>query len=152
MVQLSTDGEEASDRDEPNYNAVEVPTDVPPSELHYTQRRAEILEIVMAAGHPSAISQAQLAERFEVSQSTISRDLDRIDEYFRQNTGRRRDLESHAVYRRVIRELINEEEYVKAARVQKWYDEYRDERINSLEFRQRLDRLEDVADRQGSQR
>lgn len=144
-TQLQTD-DASPDRDEPNYTAIEVPTDVPPSELHYTQRRAELLDIVMAAGHPGSISQGELAERYDVAQSTISRDLDRIDEYLRQNTASRRDLESHAVYRRAIQGLLRGEEYREAARVQKWYDEFRDSRINSLEFRRRLDRLEDVAD------
>jgi transcriptional antiterminator len=144
--------EQQTDRAEPDYDAIEVPTDVPPGELHYMQRRAEVYDIVMAAGHPSAVSQAELAERFEVDQSTISRDLDRIDAYLRENTTGRRDLESHAVYQRAIRGLLQQEEYREAARVQKWYDEFRDSRIGVLEFRQRLDRLEDVAAERGGGR
>lgn len=146
---LHRETESTSDYNEPDYAAIEVPTDTPPSELHYTQRRAELYQIVMAAGDPTAVSQAQLADRFEVNQSTISRDLDRLDEYLRQNATGRRDLDAHAVYRRCRRGLLENEEYLNAAKVQKWYEEFRDSRVSTLEFRARLDRLEDIADRGG---
>lgn len=146
---LQTEELPTTENAEPDYASIEVPTDVPPSELHYMQRRAEMYQIVMAAGHPEMVSQAQLADRFEVSQSTVSRDLDRIDEYLRQNVSGRRDLESHSVYRRSIRGLLQQEEYREAARVQRWYDEFRDGRLDTLSFRQRIERLENVAEERG---
>jgi hypothetical protein len=34
--------------------------------------------------------------------------------------------------------------------VQRWYDEFRDARIDTLELRKRLDRLDELADREVS--
>jgi hypothetical protein len=68
----------------------------------------------------------------------------------RRRPYRRRDLKWHSVYRRAIRGLLNEGDYQEAALVQRWYDEFRDARIDTLELRKRLDRLDELADREVS--
>lgn len=135
----------------PDYTAVNVPTK-PPSDFSYVERRAEILQLVEQAGHPSALNFSELADRYEVSPQQISKDMDRLDEYIRENISHRRDLEIRSVLRRAMKGLLEEEEYYQAAKVAESYDEYLDRRINTLEFRRRLDRLERKADSQeGSQ-
>lgn len=130
---------------EPDYSAIELPSK-PPTEFHYTERRAELLQIVEQAGHPAAVNQSELAERYDVSQQQISKDLDRLDEYVRERIGSRRDLEIGSVLKRAMTGLLEEDEYYKAAQVAESYDEYLDDRITTLEFRQRLDRLQAQAE------
>ena len=47
--------------DEIDYATVDVPEDESPENYHYTARRADLLQRVQEAGHPSAINQSQLA-------------------------------------------------------------------------------------------
>lgn len=137
---------------EPDYSAIEAPTTKPQSEYTYTERRADLLQIVEDVGHPAAINQAELADRYDVDQSTISRDLDRLEEFIRERIGKRRDLEVETVFKRAITGLLEQEEYAKAARAAEKYDEFLDRRIETLEFRQRLGRLEEAAERQEGHR
>lgn len=133
---------------QPAYDAVEIPTK-PPTEFSYAERRAELLQLVEQAGHPAVLNQSELADRYEVSQQQISKDLDRLDEYIRAQIGNRRDLEIESVLKRCMTGLLEQEEYAKAARVAETYDEYKDRRIDTLEFRRRLDRLESLTEQGG---
>ena len=49
-----------------NHEAVDIPDDKPPSEYHWTERRAEILQLIAKAGHPDSISPTRLADRYDV--------------------------------------------------------------------------------------
>lgn len=143
----ATDGDRVIQTNaETDYSTVEIPAK-PPTEYHWTQRRAEILQLVDQAGHAQAISQVELADRYGVSQPQISKDLDRLDEFIRGRLAHRRDLEASACYDRAIRGLLDDEEWYQAAKVRKMKDEFLDERIDALEFRRRLDELEDRAER-----
>jgi hypothetical protein len=97
-----------------DYSAVEVPEQKRPTAYHYTERRAEILEIVLRAGGPAAVNQASLAERYEVDRSTISRDLDRISDAITDRLGDHIDLTVKAAFDRAIEQLQEEGEYQEA--------------------------------------
>lgn len=140
--------ESATGTNQPDYAGIEIPAEKSPPEYTCGERREDIRQFVEAAGHPTMVNQTELAERYEVNQSTISRDLDRIDEYYRSDPTGRRDLETHSVYRRCVKGLIQQEKYREAAKVQQWYDEFRDGRVRVVEFHRRLDHLEDVAEEQ----
>lgn len=89
-----------------DYGAVSPPEDTDPAEYHYTHRRAELLEEVLEHGTPAAINQYDAAERYDVNQSTISRDLDVLAEYMAEHLGDRALLESEAVYSRAVEGLL----------------------------------------------
>lgn len=131
----------------PDYAAVEIGATAPTS-YTYVERRAEILQLIEQQGHPSALNQAELADRYGVSQQQISKDLDRLDEYVRGRLGQRRDLEIGSVLKRCMTGALAEGDYDAARRAAEAYDEYLDGRIETLEFRHRLARLEDVAEEQ----
>jgi hypothetical protein len=96
-------------------------------------------------GHPSVLNQTGLADRYGVSQQQISKDLDRLDEYVRGRLGRRRDLEVGSVLQACMTEALADGEYNAARKAATAYDEYLDRRIDTLEFRERIARLEDAA-------
>lgn len=80
--------------DGPNYAryAGETPFDKPPEEYDYAQRRGEIYRLIEdAGGHPHNLerSQQQLADRFGVSQQTISNDIQVLSEYEAAHNGTR---------------------------------------------------------------
>lgn len=65
----------------PDYRAVEPPPEKEPEDYSYVERRAEILSAIERAGSPSNINQHRLADRYGVSDSQISQDVDRLGEY-----------------------------------------------------------------------
>lgn len=131
---------------QPDYQAVAVPTK-PPTEYSYTERRAELLQLVEQAGHPKAVNQTELADRYGVSQQQISKDLDRLDEYIRARISKRRDLKIGSALDRALRGALEDGEWWTAAQIAKMEHEYMEDRMKTLEFRERLNRVEELADR-----
>ncbi len=147
-MQKSTESEVVKSSNEPDYSAVSVPTKAP-TEYTYVERRAELLQLVEQAGHPRALNQAELADRYGVSQQQISKDFDRLDEYIRAHLGRRRDLQIGSVLKRCMTGALEEGDYNAARRAAEAYDQYLDRRIDTLEFRRRIAALEEAADVEG---
>ena len=131
--------------DTPDYGSVAIPSK-PPTEYTYHERRADLLQQIRDLGTPDAINQTEAAERYGVSQQQISKDLDRIGESVRERiTDRdRRTLATDSVLRRVVRELLAEGEYRKAAKTELERAEWIREEHEAEEFARRLDRLEDA--------
>lgn len=146
--QMSEEREVVESSNQPDYAAI-TPSGKPPTEYSYTERRAELLQQIEDLGHPSALNQTELADRYDVSQQQISKDLDRLDEYVRGRLGRRRDLEIGSVLKRCMTGALEEENWNDARKAATAYDEYLDRRIDTLEFRERIAALEDAADAEG---
>jgi len=110
--------------DEPNYRAVNVPEDKPPSEYSYVERRAETLQLIEEAGHPRAISQTRLADRYDVSQGQISQDIDRLRTHIVENIDETTvDSITETVYQKSVQELMSNGEYKDAVKaVESWND------------------------------
>jgi len=141
VVDGNTDG-----RSTPDYTAVEVPT-IPPSEFTYQERRADLLGQIRDLGHPSMINQTEAAERYDVSQSQINKDLDRLAESVREHVvdRDRRAFTVDTVVRRAVRGMLEEGEYRKAAKTaiewDNWVTEFHDleqlhEKVRKLEQQQ----------------
>ena len=109
---------------EPDYRATNVPEDKPASEYSYVERRAEILQLIEEAGHPRAISQTRLADRYGVSQGQISQDIDRLRSYIVDNIDPDTvDGITETVYQKAIKELMSNGEYKDAVKaVESWND------------------------------
>lgn len=103
--------------DKTDYYNVTIPDDTPPSEYHWTQRRAEILELIIRAGTPKAINQSRLAERYDTCQSNIHKDLDRLKDYIKEHVGRDIKFTSELLYRKAVDEYVKRGEYNKAVQV-----------------------------------
>jgi len=118
----------------PNYRQIRVPEDVPPEEYSYSQRRAEILQLIEEAGHPDALNQAQLGRRYEVDRSSICRDFKRLREFLRETIGDHRHAVSATVFRKAIREHVEAGEWSDAIdAVESWNDWLREEGARDTE-------------------
>lgn len=114
--------------DEPAYRRVEVPEGTPPSEYSYVERRAEILSLMEEAGHPTALNQTRLADRYGTSQSNISKDFDRLRTYIRNTLGHQRHAISESLYRKAIKEYADRGEYDSAIdALESWNEWLREE-------------------------
>lgn len=129
--------------DDVDYKAVEIP-DTDPSEYHYTQRRAALLQRIEEAGHPAALNQTELAEHFGVSQQQISKDLDRLAGYVRDRLEDRnhRALLVDSVVQKAIREMMSEGEYRAAAKTALEFDEFASNFADLEELAERVAELE----------
>ena len=107
-----------------DYAAVEIPEDKPPEEYHWTERRAEILQLIKKAGHPDSISPTRLAKRYDVSKGQISQDKARLRKHItNQLNGERVDAITATVFEKSIKELVENKEYRKAAKTAaEWHD------------------------------
>lgn len=107
-----------------DYRAVNVPEQKPANEYTYVERRAEELQLIEEAGHPRAISQTRLAERYGVTQGQISQDIDRLRDYIVENIDTNTvDSITETVYQKAISELVEQGEYMDAVRAtEKWND------------------------------
>jgi len=107
-----------------NYRSVDVPDTKPPDEYDYRERRAEILQLIEEAGHPRAINQTRIADRYGVSQGQISKDIQRLREFICENIDERTvDSITEVVYQKAIRELMDKGDHYKAVKAaESWND------------------------------
>lgn len=131
----------------PDYEHVNIPSK-PPSQFSYQERRADLLAQIYDLGHPSMIHQGEAAERYEVSQSQISKDLDRIAESVHEHVVDRdkRAFTVDAVVRRSIRGLLEDGEYRKAAKTAIEWDEWVAEFNDLDDLAERIEQLEQQQD------
>ena len=127
-----------------DYEAVSVPEDTPPSEYHWTSRRAEILQKIEEKGHPSALDQGALAARYGVTQSQISRDIDALSEHVRDrlHDRGRRALVVDTVVQKCVQELMNDGQYRAAAKTALEWEEFAASLTDLDELHGRVEELE----------
>lgn len=97
--------------DLPDYSTVEPPADKPPEEYNHHERRGEILRLAIRAGSPTALTQAQLAKRYDVHPSTISRDMDRLRESIAGHLGTDAKFTTRTLYQHVVEELLEADDW-----------------------------------------
>lgn len=100
-----------------DYGAVEIPDDKQPQEYHWTERRAEIYQLIQKAGHPDSISPTRLADRYDVSKSQISQDKARLQEFIVEQIDETQvDAITSTVFQTAVQELMEDDEYRKAVK------------------------------------
>lgn len=136
-----------SEPDGPDYISIDLPSK-PPEEYDYRQRRARLLQLITEHGHPDAINQTEMAERFGVSQQQISKDIDRLGAYVHGQVLDRdqRALIVQSVTNRALRGLLDDGEYRKAAKTAMEYDEWATEFIDLSEMAAEIEQLKQQQD------
>jgi len=119
----------------PNYAAIELPDDKLRSEYNYNERRAALLRIVRQKGDPDAVTFSDVATKFDVDKSAISRDMKRVTAWIAHNLDPEKARAfSDSAYRKCIRELMDQGEFGKATRaLDSWNDWLADEGLRSSE-------------------
>ena len=108
------------------YRDVPIPTDKNPKDYTYIQRRAEILKLIIAAGHPDAVSQIKLTQRYKKSPSQICQDFKAIAKDVAAGLGSDAKLITDVVFRKASRDLMdgNLKEKAEAARIIKLWNDW----------------------------
>jgi len=110
----------------PDYDAIEPPDDVEPSEYSTHERRAAVWREISAKGSPARVNKAALSRRFDVARSTIHRDFNRLQEWIGDSLSDDAKVTTRALFERTVRELLEADDWkaTKAAWdvVQDWND------------------------------
>ena len=130
--------------DSTDYAAVTIPDDEPKSDYHWTERRADILQTIEQRGHPAAVSQRKLAQQYDVSESQISHDMDRLSEYIRDRLRDRshRAVVVDTVVQKCVQELMEEEQHRAAAKTILEWEEFASSFADLEELHDRVAALE----------
>ena len=123
---------------------MEIPTKKPREDYTAEERRAEMFQIITDLGHPSMVNQTELAEKYDVSQPMIHKDIDEIAESVADRVGEHHALEVESVYRRALKGLLNDGEWRKAGRTVKDYAEWMDTRTELEELREEIEMLKEL--------
>ena len=97
--------------DQRTYHAIDPPHDRPPEKFATDERRAEVLEFVLSAGGPTHVNQTELAARYDVAQSTISRDIEVLGEAVAEHLGDHLKLATRALRDRLVADLSDADDW-----------------------------------------
>lgn len=99
-----------------DYSQITVPENTPPEEYHWTERRAEILQLIERKGHPWGFNKSQLGRRYDVSSQQIHDDFDRLKDWYDDRIGADAKTASDLAYRRIVQEHMDNGDFEKARR------------------------------------
>lgn len=113
--------------EQPDYRVIDIPDEdeTPPEEFHYTERRAQLLQIIEQAGHPQAVNKAKLGRRYGVSHTTINKDFKRLRHFITERIDEAQvDFITQLGFQSSIRELQQDGQPKEAAQVLKWWTDW----------------------------
>lgn len=92
------------------YNSVIIEPGKDPHDYSYIERRAEILEYILAAGHPDMVNRTEFGKHYDVEPSTITRDVQAIRDEVEAELGTDAKFISEVVYQKAIREKLKQKD------------------------------------------
>lgn len=93
------------------YKDIDIPDGKDPEDYSYMERRAELFNFIIEAGHPDLLSRTEFARRYDVDKSTVSRDIKRIREEIVEELGADADLLIYAIFQKGLRDLARKEQW-----------------------------------------
>lgn len=108
----------------PNYMDINIP-DKDREEYSYSQRRAAILQLIMKKGDPSALpSTRALGEQFDVSHTTIKKDIDTLKDYLSENLGKDVKPRLRTLLDKAVKQKRENKDWEEAFRLMKEFSEF----------------------------
>ena len=108
------------------YSEVPIPEDKEKNQYSYLERRAEILKIIVAAGHPHNINQAELARMYGVTPQMLSKDMKAIKEEFLKHSTTDAEFITQTIFSKALKKMAKTDDPMilfKAAQLAKeWND------------------------------
>lgn len=108
---------------EPNYRELSPPEDTDPADYSWAERRAELYDMIERAGHYRNLqrSQRELARRYDVSTSTVNKDIRKVNAWIAERLGENAEAELETLKNRAVQKLIDEGDEDKAFYLMKNY-------------------------------
>jgi hypothetical protein len=98
----------------PDCLASSVPPEKDPQAYSYVERRADLLDRIIAKGSPRAIHQGRLAGVYDVSESQVSQNMDRLAEDIHAHLTDSLELATLALYEHTVEQLHDQNRYKQA--------------------------------------
>jgi len=96
--------------EETDYENIPIPDGKDPADYKWTERRAEILQIIKRVGGPWEVKQVDLARRYGVSESQISQDMDRLRSYLSEQIGRDAKMLSRVLLEKAVSHRLDDDD------------------------------------------
>jgi len=106
------------------YKDIEIDPAKDPEDYTYHERRSELLQFAIEAGHPDMLSRQKFAERYDVAPSTITRDIQALRDDIHEDLSEDAELISSIIYRKAIREKADRGEYMEAVEILESWNEW----------------------------
>lgn len=102
-----------------DYYAVPIPEPESKKLNEYTahERRAEILQLILKAGHPRLLPRNKLAARYGVSGWSITNDIKVLSQYIARSIGDNADSFIETIYQNALMSLLQQGEHYHAVKV-----------------------------------
>jgi len=109
----SNDSRDSSTYEPPNYRALSAPDHKEPEEYTWPERRAEIYDAIDEVGHYRNLEKTQyeIAERYDVGQSTIRDDIQKVNDWMAENVGQTATAELTQLKNKAVQALIDQDRY-----------------------------------------
>lgn len=108
------------------YSDIDIPKDKDRTEYSHVERRAELLQVLLAAGHPGNINQAALARTYGVTPQMLSKDMKAIRQEFVKHSTNDAEFITQAIFHKALKTMAKSDSHdtlFKAARLAKeWND------------------------------
>ena len=109
-----------------NYNKVIIPEGRERKDYFPHERRAEMLKMLIAEGHPHSVTYRQFAALYNISIPQISKDLKEIRKELNQAFSKDAELVVNMVFNKVIKQGIKsasyKENFMAAQAAKAWYE------------------------------
>lgn len=106
------------------YKDVNIEPGKDPADYSYNERRSELLDFAIEAGHPDMLSRKKFAERYDVHPSTIVRDIQALRDEIHEDLSSDAELISSVIYRKALREKAEQKEYMDAVEILESWNEW----------------------------
>lgn len=106
------------------YSNVNIPDGKKPENYSYAERRAELLQVIIEAGHPDLVSRTKFAQRYDVDPSTITKDInDHLVPGIQDELAKDAEMVTNVVFRKAIKEKASNQEWMEATELlDSWND------------------------------
>lgn len=108
---------------------VTIPCDISPEEAYRPERCAYFYRLVQERGVPDLIDKGEMAELFDISRERVAQDFRNVvTPQITQEISADHRMVSQTVYRKALRELLENGEYAEATKVVDRWNEWLSER------------------------
>lgn len=94
---------------EPNYRALSAPSEKDKEEYTYAERRAEIYDAIEYKGHYRNLERStrELGDEYDVSHTTIRRDITAVNEWIAEHLGTGAEAELETLKTKAVQDLLD---------------------------------------------
>lgn len=128
-----------------NYKETVVPDNKAPEDYTYNERRAELLQFIIEAGHPDRISRKKMGQRYDCDPTTITNDVQVLGEQIGE-LNEDAEMVMSALFRKALKEMAAQDRWKDAVEIGMDYQDWLFDTGKQAKEPDRLDITQDPGD------